>query len=150
MMDEKIRVRTDSRYAELYDGLKRTLVSEFHELFFLSACIGFSSRKKRKLVKAEDRFWSGTIKPAEWTVYYSMVLKNNAMDFASIGDDKEVIKSIEEYAASGLDILVAGYLDEYLLADQLEPRLDINAAIELPKLTLGYLFQQWQNSVKND
>ncbi len=142
MMDEQIRVRTETRYAELYDDLKRLVVGEFHNLFFICASLGYSANKRKTLSKAQDRFWSKTITPWEWTCYYAMLLKDENMDLNTIADDKKVIRVIEEYSNAGMEIFLEELLSNFLLAGQKVPRIDQSASKELSKVTLGYIFSR--------
>lgn len=142
MMDAQIRVRTETRYAELYDDLKRLVVGEFHNLFFICASLGYSENKQKPLSKAQDRFWSATITPWEWTCYYAMLLKDGNMNFNTIVDDKKVIRAIEEYANAGMEIFLEDLLSSFLIADQRVIRIDQSASKELSKVTLGYIFNR--------
>lgn len=140
MMDSQIRVRTEARLADLYDDLKRLVVGEFHDLFFICACLGYSTGKRKSLSRAQDRFWSGTITPWEWTCYYAMILNDKDRNLSSISDDKTVMRVIEEYANAGMDLMIEELLSHYLLTGQKVPRIDQSASKELPKVTLGYIF----------
>lgn len=141
-MDAQIRVRTEARFADLYDDLKRLVVGEFHDLFFICACLGYSAGKRKPLSRGQDRFFSATITPWEWTCYYAMLLQDSKRNLAAIADDKKVIRVVEEYANAGMEVLLEDLLSNYLLADQKVPRIDQSASKELPKVTLGYIFSR--------
>jgi hypothetical protein len=142
-MDTQIRVKTDSRYARLYADLKNQVARDFHELFYVCAALGFMRRSRKPLGKSgEDRFWSSTIEPLEWTCYYAMLLDANGMDFAVIRDDREVIAVIEEYANAGMEILVEQFLGNYTVAKGPILMLDGASTKELPKDFLHYLYEQ--------
>lgn len=144
-MDTQIRVKTAGRYRKLYNDLKSTAVGEFHELFFVCACIGFRRRLREPLDGSRDdreRFWSSTIEAREWACYYAMTLSDNDMDFASIQDDKSVLALAEEYANGGMGILISEFLHDYLVTAGKEPQLDTAACRELPKQFLHHIFEQ--------
>jgi hypothetical protein len=143
-MDTQIRVRTEGRYGRLYNDLKNTAVGEFHELFFICACIGYKDDERKPLGKSREdreRFWSSTILPREWACYYAMVLADNQMDFASIQDDKAVLAAVEEYANAGMEIMIERFLSDHLSAAT-EPQLNPDAIRELPRHLLHYIFEQ--------
>ena len=84
-MSGEIRVRTSEKYRDIYNDLKNVVIRDFHELFFVCACVGYTRKRKTALGKSkEDRFWSKTITPDEWACYYAMVLKDNNMNFTLI------------------------------------------------------------------
>lgn len=142
-MDGQIRVRTDGRYGRLYNDLKNVVVGDFHELFFVCACLGFKHSKTKALGKArDDRFWSSTIGPREWACYYAMLLEENKMDFLSIQDDKAVMSRVEEYANAGMDILMEEFLADYVITNGGELQLDPGYSKELPKHFLHFVFEQ--------
>lgn len=141
-MDGQIRVKTDARYARIYNDLKNVVVGDFHELFFLCACLGYKYNRKILLGKTrEDRFWSNTISPCEWACFYAMFLEENGMDFASIQDDKLVINRMEEYANGGIEILLDEFLNDYVMSNKEEPQLDTGYSRELPKNFLHFIFE---------
>jgi len=144
-MDGKIRVSTDAKYKELYNNMKsKGVVVDSHDLFFCCACLGYRDKKTVTLKKSEDRFWSSTIKPTEWACYYAMILEQNDFDYAKVSDDKAVMEKIEEYANAGMEILIAEFLDSYLLASSKStyPQLDNTHCKELPKHFLHFIFEQ--------
>lgn len=142
-MDGEIRVKTDARYGRLYNDLKNIVVGDFHELFFVCACLGFKNRRSKPLGKSrEDRFWSRTINPREWSCYYAMILEENQIDFRIIQDDKAVISRIEEYANAGMEILIEQFLGDYLITTESQRQLDPGYSKELPKHFLHFLFEQ--------
>ena len=95
-MDGKIRVATDAHYKELYNNMKGSgTVGDFHELFFVCACLGYRGKKSIPIKKRDDRFWSSTITPREWTCYYAMILEQNGYDYTKVSDDKDVLTMIE-------------------------------------------------------
>ena len=40
-MDERLRVHTSKHHRQLYADLKDLVIKDSHELFFLSACVGY-------------------------------------------------------------------------------------------------------------
>lgn len=140
-MDGQIRVKTDACYARIYNDLKGLAVGDFHELFFLCACLGYKHGQTRSVGRTrEDRFWSSTIDAREWACYYVMVLEDNNMNFASIRDDKTVMGRIEDYASAGMEILLGEFLSDYVLTNKQEPQLDPVSSRELPKNLLHFIF----------
>ena len=142
-MDGQIRVKTDSRYRKLYNDLKNLVVGDFHELFFVCACLGYKYKKRKPLGKmSEDRFWSSTIIPQEWACYYALILEENNMNFLAIQDEKEIISTVEEYSNAGMDILIEQFLSDYLITSGGEPQLDQGNSKELPKHFLHFVYEQ--------
>ncbi len=135
-----IRVHTDERHKGLYNDLKKMAFGDMHELFFLCVCLGYSKQKIKPLGSFRDqRFWSGTITPYEYSCYYAMILAESDFHFASIIDDKNVLSTIEEYANAGMDILMEEFLDDYVSIQDDTPRLEMSRSKELPKLLLNYI-----------
>jgi len=123
-MDSDIRVGVDGNLSKLYNDLKeRGVIKDFHELFFFLACIGFRNKYKQPLKKKEDKFWSKTIKPREWTCYYSMILETHDFDIDSISNDNKVIREIEEYANGGFNIAYKDFLGDFITKANGEYRL---------------------------
>lgn len=144
-MDGQIRVRTDRRHARIYNELKNLVVGDFHELFFVCACLAYRHGQRKSLgSNREDRFWSKTITPREWACFYAMVLDQSGMDFEAIREDKDVISMVEEYANAGMEILLNGFLRDYTLASPAGPQLDPGVRQELPKVFLHHLFDQME------
>lgn len=142
-MDGQIRVETDGRYSKLYNDLKNVVVGDFHELFFVCACLGYKHKKSKPLGKThEARFWSNTVNPREWACYYAMLLEENDMNFTAIQDDKAVIARIEEYANAGMEILLDQFLSDYIVKSKEESQMDPGASKELPKTFLHFVFDQ--------
>ncbi len=144
-MDGDIRVATDAKYKSLYNTLKRlNVVEDSHNLFHLCACLGYSRGQRIEITRKDrdDRFWSKTITPSEWVCYYSMVLQESGFDYQKIRDDKEVILIIEEYANSGMKILIDEFLHDYFSkgSTKNDPRIDPSIGKELPKNMLNYVF----------
>lgn len=152
-MDGQIRVKTEARYKELYNNMKNSFaVGDFHELFFVCACIGYHRKKRKAIARGDDRFWSRTITPSEWGCYYAMLLEDNNYDFSMIMDDKKVLSVVEEYANYGMEILIDDFLGSYLLPGSKgkEPQLDPTCSKTLPKDFLHYILEQseagsWDN-----
>jgi hypothetical protein len=135
-----IRVRTDRRHRALYNELRKFVVKDMHEMFFLCACIGYRQGERKPLGRdGEDRFWSGTFTPEEYASFYAMVIESNDMDFSAIADDKEVIGTMEEYANAGMQILLKEVLADYILTRGEEVSLDPSCSKELPKVILAYV-----------
>lgn len=140
-MSGDIRVKTDQSYKTLYNEFKNFIVGDMHELFFLSACLGYRAKEKKPLgKKGEDRFWSRTITPEEYTCFYAMILKENNMDLTAIKDDKLVINEIEKYANAGMYILIEEFLSDYLIKSGAGYKLDSAYSKELPKALLNFIY----------
>lgn len=141
-LDGEIRLRTDRKYRTLYNELKNFAFGDMHELFFLCVCLGYKAKTRKPLGKdGDDRFWSRTITPDEWACYYAIIIETNNMDFYSIKDDKKVIACVEEYANAGMEILLNEFLSEYITNDADEPKLDSSSSKELPKVLLGFIYE---------
>ena len=141
-MDGDIRVRTSKDHQQLYNDLKGLLVKDFHELFFLTACLGYRHGCQVNLGKsAEDRLWSKTITPDEWCTYYSMALAKNGMDFSVVKDDKAVIAEIEGYAHGGMLFFIENTLNGYLLEKESGLSVDKSVSQDLPRRVMQSLFE---------
>lgn len=141
-MDGDIRVRTSKDHQQLYNDLKGLLVKDFHELFFLTACLGFRHDCHTNLGKsADERFWSRTITPDEWCSYYSMVLAKNGMDFGAMKDDKAVIAEIEGYAHGGMLFFIENTLNGYLLEKESGLSVDKSVSQDLPRRVMQSVFE---------
>ena len=144
-MDGQIRVRTKKEHGQLYNDLKGIACTDFHELFFVCACLGYKNGAKKPLGKSgEERFWSRTITPPEWSCFYAMLLRDTLpnMDYSVVKDDKEVLSQIEQYANAGIEILAEKFLGDYLVKNTREPRLDPTTADELTKSFLYFVWDQ--------
>ena len=136
-----IRVKTEKKYKYIYNEFKNIFKREFHELFFISACIGYKKRKKQELEGGgDDRFWSGTITPQEYCCYYAMVLKDNDMEVESIKEDKKILEIIEKYSNSGMKVLFDELLNDYLISKD-DFRIDFSEKGKLPRDFFQYLYQ---------
>lgn len=126
-----IRVRVNPRYSQLYEDLK-PYCGEAHAVFFLAFCLALSAgeevQSENRLV---DKFWSGTIKPDEWTCYYALASQQADYEFSVLSDDQSVVRLAERYADRGMEILVDELLQGYLMSGD-ELRLDTRASTELP------------------
>ncbi|MBN1459270.1 MAG: hypothetical protein JXA57_07025 [Armatimonadetes bacterium] len=144
-MDTQIRVRTETRFARLYNDLRNLVVGEFHELFFVCASLGHQMGRQAALVKPGDRFWSSTISPREWSCYYAIALESSEFDYEALTDDRRVIALAEEYANGGMQVLIENFLGEYLLpGSEDEPQLDVRYTEELPKHFIHFLYDRGQ------
>lgn len=144
-MDGQIRVYTEASLGNIYNQLKDNgAVGDFHELFFICVCIAYNRGKKRPLMKRQERFWSRTISPSEWSCFYAIMLNGNSNSFDVVADDKEVLAVMEEYACAGMDVLMEEFLNDYILpcGKGAEPQLDPQISRELPKQLLTYIFDQ--------
>ncbi len=144
-MDGNIRVATDVKYKELYSNIKNNgAVKDFHELFFVCACLGYRNGVSTPIKKRDDRFWSSTITPKEWVCYYAMILEKNNFDYTRIADDKDVITVIEGYTNAGMEILIKEFLGDYLRSNSngADPQLDPSCCKELSKQFVHFIFEQ--------
>jgi hypothetical protein len=113
-------------------------------------CIGYKVNKKLKLVSPEDKFWSRTFNPDEYSTFYAIMLKDNELDFSSIHNDKDVIKNMEEYANGGMDYLINDIIPEYVIDNSGGVAIDKSIAKELVKDLLYYLYEQSEGIEKQD
>lgn len=145
-MSGDIRVKTSNKYKHLYNELKNFAVGDMHELFFLCVCLGYRAQKSRKNLGAdgEDRFWSKTITPEEYACFYAIMLEDRGMNLEAIKDDKIVIAEMEKYANAGMEILIDGFLSEYLIQNRTELKLNTTDSQEIPKALLYYIYEQLQ------
>jgi hypothetical protein len=144
-MDSEIRVSTDVKYKEIYNDLKNVnAIEDFHQLFFLCVCLAFKKDKRTSINKIDNRFWSRTITPREWAVYYAIALKTNNLNFEVIEQDKVVIALVEEYANAGMGILIDDFLNNYLIksSESSSPKLEKSYCSELPKQLISFLINQ--------
>lgn len=142
-MDGQIRVKTEGRHKRLYNDLTISVFEDNHDLFFVCACLGYKQNKRKSISGArDDRFWSKTINPREWTCYYAMVLEQNDMDYRCIQDDSSVISIIEEYANAGIEILLDDFLSKYTTKTGYELQIDGSVSTELAKDLLHFLYDQ--------
>jgi hypothetical protein len=146
-MSGEIRVKTDQKYRHIYNELKNFAVGDMHELFFICVCLGFRAKKKKALgTTGNDRFWSRTITPEEFTCYYAIMLKENEMVLSVIKDDKFIIEEMEKYANAGMEILLEEFLSDYLIKSGDDLRIDSTSSRELPKALLHFIYEQSQES----
>jgi hypothetical protein len=132
-----LRIHSDKNHKDLYNDLKAIAFGDFHEIFFVCASLGYKKQKRIPLGKNnDDRFWSSTITPEEYSVYYSMVLNSNAMKLEAVTDDRKIMDEIEEYANGGIQILISECLKDFMLENN---RIDRIHAHDLPKEILSYL-----------
>lgn len=141
-MDGEIRVKVSSRFNNVYNDMSGLVINEFHELFYLCVCIGYKVKQKLKLVSPEDKFWSRTFNPDEYSTFYAIMLKDNELDFSSIHNDKDVIKNMEEYANGGMDYLLKNIIPEYVIDNNGGVAIDKSISKELVKDLLYYLYEQ--------
>jgi hypothetical protein len=143
--DGDIRVKTDIKYRALYNDMKKErAITDFHDLFFVCTCIGFSANERNCIERGDDRFWSNTISPTEWSCYYAMMMKLNDLELSSICDDRQVIATMQEYSNAGIELLIQDFLGDYLLPGtrDSEPQLDPSLAETLPVDFLYYILEQ--------
>lgn len=113
-MKSGIRVKIESQYKLIYNGLKNNnAVKDFHELFFICVCIGRKYGHRASLRKKEDCFWSQSIKEEEWYTYYSIYVHDHGKDFSCLGSAEEVIDAMQEYANAGMQWLIDHFLYDY-------------------------------------
>lgn len=151
-MDGQLRVFTELKHRELYVNLKALgVVSDFHDLFFVCASLGFSRDLRQPFVRKDERFWSRTITPAEWACYYAMILSRHGYNIATIKDDKIVLAEVEEFANAGMRVLIDEFLNDYLVPAKKDSELQIAAASsrELPKEFLQFVFLQGEQEGQN-
>ena len=132
-----LRIHSDKNHKDLYNELKAIAFGDFHEIFFTCASLGYKRQKRIPLGKnKDDRFWSGTITPEEYSVYYAMILNSNAMKLDSVIDDRKTMDIIEEYANAGMDILINEGIKDYMI-DKIH--IDKTHSNNLPQEILSYL-----------
>ena len=139
-----LRVKVDAKHFELYNDLTSAGIgSDFHTVFFVCLCVGYSKKIKSGSSPTKDKFWSRTFSPEEWACMYSLALTEWGMNYESIQDDKAVMGLMEEYASGGLEYLVKNTLKEHLIKDRSVPRLDETHTRDLPR---DLLFDLWESS----
>ena len=116
-MSSDIRVKTALKYKPVYNSLTKFVVGDSHELFFVCVCVGYKNDSRLPSKKKYDCFWSVTIKPEEWIVYYSICVRESDMDFSSLGNDQKVIELMQEYANGGMEFIIKEFLTDYLTKD---------------------------------
>lgn len=144
-MSESIRVRTESKYRYLYNDLKNFVVGDSHELFFICTCIGYKYKKRIVLSGSrvdQDRFFADTITPKEWACYKAIILKENNYELKFIQDDREVIKTIEEYANGGMTILIENFLKDFIITENNIIHFDNSLRKEFSRHFLYFIFTQ--------
>jgi hypothetical protein len=144
-MDGNIRIATDAKHKELYNNMKSYgAIDDFHELFFLCACLGYRKGINSPVKKRDDRFWSRTITPREWSCFYGMILESHSYDYTKISDDRDVLAVMESYANAGMDLLINEFLGDYLFpaSKSSNPQLDPTCCKELPKHLVHFVFEQ--------
>lgn len=113
---QRIRVRTEKTHKTLYSELKQLNLGDAHAVFFIAACIGYEAGKRQKIVSRDDRFFGDTITPDEWAIYQSIFLDEAGYNLSSINDREAIIRSMEEYANGGINVIlenVPGCFDQH-------------------------------------
>ena len=132
-----IRVKTNVRNEQLYKDL-RPICGEAHSVFFFCVCLAIQAGapNSHAVGRRSDRFWSGTITPDEWAVYYALAMRDTDMQFSVLEDDAHVLAIAVDYAEAGMDLLIEGLLGPYLMNGEdpaLETRLTSELAWEMMK-----------------
>jgi hypothetical protein len=141
--DTEIRVATEKKYTILYNDLKKyDVISDFRELFFVCVCLAYKKKRNAPLKAGEDRFRTNSFTPREWATYYAIFLKDNNMDFATLKDEKTIMKHMESYANAGMEILLEEFLEDYVKITNGEPHLIPIQSRELPKSFIQYLLSE--------
>jgi hypothetical protein len=140
-MSGEIRVKIDGLYDNVYSDWKEILGLEMHELFFLSACIGYIKGDKIPIKKSKDKFWSRTFTPKEWACFYSMLLKDHSMETSIVKDDNHVISTIELYANGGIKDILNNVVEDYVIKGK-DYRLDKKAKYQIIERILAYIYEQ--------
>lgn len=141
-MSQKIRVKVAPQFKGIYHALKNHAVGDFHELFFICACLGKKTARREPLRKREDCFWSSTIQPDEWYAYYAVYLSDHDMDCSSLGDDEDVISLAQEYANGGMAYLIKEFLCDYTKKDASGNYL-VDHLDQIPRELLMKLTMDW-------
>jgi len=143
-MSQKLRVKIDPQFKNIYNSLKNKAVGDFHELFFLCTCLGFKNKTKKPLAKREDCFWSNTIIQDEWYAYYAMYLHDHGIDLSCLGDDVKVLDSMQQYANGGMEILIGEFLYDYVKKDSAGSYL-VDCTEHLAKELLAKITMDWSS-----
>lgn len=142
---EDIRITIDQKYKEIYNDLHSFKVTlEDHELFYICVCLGYLQNKRTPISKRLDKFWGKTITPSEIACYKSMVInENESINYALLGQDKKIFDIIQEFANTGIEILMDECLNTYLVdyEDGLK-RIDPIYRDSLPLFVLSYIFEK--------
>ena len=141
-MRQKIRIKVSPQFKGIYDALKAHAVGDFHELFFICACLGKKESQLAQLTKSVDCFWSSTIFPHEWYAYYAIYLSDNDMDLSLLGDDEKVIALAQDYANGGMSCLIEEFLCDYAKKDSAGNYL-VDHTDQLPRELLMKIAVDW-------
>jgi hypothetical protein len=141
-MSQKIRVKIEPKYKDIYNSLKNVAVGDFHELFFLCVCLGKKAGKKTSLERKEDCFWSSTIVPDEWYSYYGIFLHDNGIDLSSLTGDTAVLNVMQEYANAGMQVLLDEFLHVYVKQDK-DGKYIVDSTEEVSKDLLAAVVTDW-------
>lgn len=137
-----VRVATEASHKQIYNDLRNAkAIGEFKELFFACAVIGYINKQKTPLQKKDDRFYADTFTPSEKACLYSMYYCTHNNDFATLNDDKLIMSDIEEYANTGMNIIIDDFLQPFLTQKSVTPALDSFKQDDLPKMFLNYIFE---------
>lgn len=141
-MSQRLRVKINPQYKEIYNALKNVAVGDFHELFFLCVCLGKKNGKSLPLEKGEDRFWSSTIIPDEWYSYYGIYLHDHNMELSCLKNDVDVINTMQDYANAGMKILIDEFLHDSVKKDATGKYI-VDSTTDLPKELLAKVVMDW-------
>ena len=142
-MSGTIRVKTEPKWGTLFADWKK-YCGEFHQLFFLAACVGYRAGERTPLKRGDERFWSSTVTPEEWVCFYAMLLEDNGFDWTS-STDENALAIAEQYANVGLSLLVEHVLGDYMGSKKEAPSLD-SSARGLPREVVSYVRAQSSSS----
>ena len=144
--DTEIRVATEKKYTTLYNDLKKyNVINDFRELFFVCVCLAYKKKRSTPLKMGEDRFRTNSFTSREWATYYAIFLKEHNMDFATVKDEKHIMKHMEAYANAGMEVLLEEFLGDYVKVTNGEPYIIPLGSRELPKNFIQYLLSEAAN-----
>ena len=141
-MGPRIRIKVNPQFKGIYNALKNRAVGDFHELFFICACIGHKMGKSEPLKKGDDFFFADTILPDEWYAYHAIYLHDHGIELSCLGDNKTVIVAMQEYANGGMAYLIEEFLCDYTKKDS-SGNYIVDHLDQLPKELLVKLTMDW-------
>lgn len=111
LSENQIVLLTSQRYQDIYIKLNEKFDIKYHELFILSAAVGYKHNRKIPFQGKGREMRSTYFDQAQKTTAYTIILGDEdvAMDIRSF-EDKEFIttakKLLEMYAEGGMEIIV--------------------------------------------
>lgn len=111
LAEKQIVFNTGTMYEDIYIKLREIAEIKYHELFILCATIGFKNNNKKKIEGIGRELRSAFLDTNQKSSAYSIILNDPTIgkDIDKF-EDKEFIslakKTLEEYAAGGMELLI--------------------------------------------